>query len=151
MQINVGQNILKCAVNADQPLLARKLDTANNVAGIDGNHHPAQPVGKGHRPGPLGDFPLLNVEFGIRKIFDIAEMVKMRMSNEHRVNLGRGQANTGQHIRGGTPVLHAKLVAQMLAIIFIIIADIHHRNMAVAFYNGITIGKFYVALIVRPI
>jgi hypothetical protein len=39
----------------------------------------------------------------------------------------------------------------MLAICLVIVADVDHRDMAIAFDYGVAIRKFHVPLIVRPI
>ena len=39
----------------------------------------------------------------------------------------------------------------MLAICLVVVADVDHRDMAIAFDYGVAIGKFHVPLIVRPI
>ena len=151
MQIDPGQHVLERAVDRDQAPVARQIDPADDIAGIDRDHHPAHAVGQRHGPDPFRDLAFLNVEFRVGEILDIAEMVEMGVTDEAGIHVIGRKADPGQNRLGVAPVLDPETVAQNLAIGLVVIAHIDHGDVIAALDDHIAIGQLHIALIMRAI
>lgn len=151
VEVYARQHVLHRPVDQHEALLLRQLQRPQDVAGIDRQHHPAHAVRQRHRPYPLLHLALLHVEGGIREILDIAEVVEMRVRDEDGVDVFRRHADFRQHVPRAAPVLHAELVAKVLPVVPVVVADVDERQMSVAADQRVAIGELHVALVMGSI
>ena len=87
VQVDARQHVLAVAVHAHEPSLTGEIDRPHDVRRIDAQHQPPEPPLERHRPDPLRQLALLNVERGVRELLDVAHVIEVRVRDEHARHL----------------------------------------------------------------
>jgi len=78
-------------------------------------------------------------------------MIEMRVRDQRSVDIVRRQSDLGHDRFGRLPTCNAEAVGNFLGEVFVVEADIDHRDMPLAFDDDVAIRDHSSALIVRPI
>jgi len=140
MQIDPGKHIFHILVDEGQPPRGGEACGPCQIAGIDSRGEEAHPRRLGQRPERALDLLARDIEMGFREGVDIAEMIEMGMGDEDRIHILGPQAAECEHPARIMPMLDAIGERQGLAVVSVVVADIHHGDMVLGAQHHIAIG-----------
>jgi hypothetical protein len=91
-----------------------------------------------------------NIERRVRKILDVAHVIEMACVMKMVDVLGLN-ADLAQHFARRMPAAHAIGIGQHFAVSFVVVADVHHRKLALALDHDVAIRQLARALIVHAV
>jgi hypothetical protein len=93
----------------------------------------------------------LNIEPGVGKILDVSHVIEVTMGDENVRNILGLDADLTQHLARRMPTAHTVRVSQHLAMRLVVVADVHHRQLALALDHDVAIGQLARALVVHAV
>jgi hypothetical protein len=83
--------------------------------------------------------------------FDVPHVIEVTMRNENVRNIFGLNADLTQHFARRTPAPHAIGIRQHLAMRLVVVADIHHRKLALTLDHDVAIRQLARALVVHAV